>query len=324
MQVPPGTTLKTIDNGDIQMRVAEAGQGPAVLLLHGWPELWYSWRHQLTALADAGYRVIAPDMPGYGGTDALPAIEDYNIITISRYLIGLLDQLGESQVHLIGHDWGAAIAWYTAQLYPERFRSLVAMSVPFRKHAPAPPMSILKQRYGDRFFYQLYFQKPGVAEAEFDNDPRGILSRLYCSFDTPREAKTITDKDYRAGGWIGRLGEPTQLPGWMSEADLNYYVEEFTRRGFAGGINYYRNIDRNWELLAPQADTPIAMPSLFLAGDKDMVIGGADEKRLREMMEPQVSDLRKVILLPGIGHWVQQEAPEDTNRIVLDFLASLN
>lgn len=317
-------SMRQIDSKGLSMRVAEQGEGPAVLFLHGWPESWYSWRHQLAAVAAAGYRGIAPDMPGYGGTDSLPAIDDYNIKTIASHVVGVLDALGIAQAILVGHDWGAAIAWGTIQLYPERFSALVNMSVPYRPHAPAPPMQILKRRFGDRFFYQLYFQKPGVAEAEFDADPRAILSRLYCSPNTFRMKPVVEDKDYRAGGWIPRLGEPKELPAWITPVDIDYYVEEFSRKGFHGGINYYRNIDRNWELLAPFAQKPITQPVLFIAGDKDMVIGGASAEDLKSSMAAMVPNLKDVVLFPGIGHWVQQEAATETNEALLSFIKALN
>jgi len=181
-------------------------------------------------------------------------------------------------------------------------------------------MDIYRERFGNKFFYQLYFQTPGVAEAEFDGDPRGILSRLYCSPDTFRFAPAVTDKDASAGGWIVRLGEPKELPEWLTEADLNYYVEEFSRAGFHGGINYYRNIDRNWELMTPYADKTIDIPVLFIAGDKDNVIGRATREQLIDLMKPRVPNLTDVVLLPDVGHWVQQEAADIVNELMLGFL----
>lgn len=316
--------LKIAEIDGLTMRYAELGEGPLVMFFHGWPESWYSWRHQLVALADAGYRVIAPDMPGYGKTGSFAATEDYNIVNITHHLVGLLNHIADdgenSTAVLVGHDWGAAIAWYTVQLYPSRFTQLINMSVPFRGHAPRPPMEIYRERFGNKFFYQIYFQTPGVAEAEFDNDPRGILSRLYCSPDTFRFAPAVSDKDASAGGWIDRLGEPKQLPEWLTEDDLNYYVEEFTEAGFHGGINYYRNIDRNWELMTPYANTNIDIPVLFIAGDKDMVIGKATREQLFDSMKSRVPNLQDVVLLPEIGHWVQQEAAEEVNELMLQFL----
>lgn len=316
--------LRTIQSHGLRMRIAELGEGPLVLMLHGWPESWYSWRHQILALANAGYRAVAPDMPGYGETEKLGKIEDYNIIKLADYVVGILDALGEERAVLVGHDWGAAVAWSTVQLHPKRFSALVNMSVPFWGHPPVPPMQILRKRFGDKFFYQLYFQEPGVAEAEFDRDPRGILCRLLTSPDTFRQKPAIKDDHKGAGGWIPRLGEPRELPGWLTREDLDYYVDEFTRAGFQGGINYYRNIDRNWELMAPHAKDEIQLPVLFIAGEKDMVIGGASRDALFEGMSKQVTGLRDVVLFPGIGHWVQQEAAEQTNAAMLEFLQDLS
>ena len=318
--LPTDFPLKMIDSAGLSMRIADLGEGPLVLFLHGWPESWYSWRHQLHALAAAGYRVVAPDMPGYGSSGKFAAVEDYHILNLARHVVGILDTLQQEQAILVGHDWGAAVAWHTVQLYPERFSRLINMSVPLRAHAPKAPMSIYRERFGDKFFYQLYFQQPGAAEAEFDADPHAILSRLYCSPDTFRFSPTIADQDYHAGGWIGRLGEPKALPDWLSEQELDYYVQEFTRAGFTGGLNYYRNIDRNWQLLAPHANAVIEQPTLFIAGDKDNVIGGADREKLFKLMSPLVPKLDDVVLLPGIGHWVQQEAAEEVNAVMLRFL----
>lgn len=317
----PDIPLHQCTVNGLPIRYAEMGEGPAVLFVHGWPELWYSWRHQIKALAAAGYRVIAPDMPGYGGTGALESTGDYNIINLAGYLTGLMDALGLDQpAILVGHDWGAAICWNLVQLHPSRFSRLINMSVPLRRHSERPPMDIYRDRFGNRFFYQLYFQEPGVAEAEFDADPAAILSRLYCSPDTFRFAPKVSDKDASAGGWIDRLGAPKAMPDWIGQADLDYYVDEFTRTGFTGGIRYYRNIDRNWELMTPYADQPIEMPVLFIAGDKDNVIGGASRDKLKDIMSPRVPNLSDVVLLSGIGHWVQQEAAEEVNRLILDFL----
>ena len=317
-------TFKKIQSKDISMRIAEldttGGKGPVALFLHGWPESWYSWRYQMPALANAGYRVIAPDMPGFGGTDSFPKMEDYNAITISEQIVGLLDTLGLQSVILIGHDWGAVIAWDLVKLFPERFNRLVTMSVPYRARDEFPPMAAARKALGNRFFYQLYFQKPEIPEAELDGNPTGLLKRLYCSPDTPRHEPKITDSHEDAGGWIDRMGEPKEFPSWFSAEDLDYYVKEYSRKGFGSSINYYRNIDRNWELMAPYADKIIEMPALFMAGDKDFVIGRATSDQLMVSMKKGVPQLKDAIVLPGIGHWIQQEAAEEVNKAILNFL----
>lgn len=316
-------TLRTIESNGIRLRIAEMGKGPLVLLVHGWPESWYSWRHQLPALAKAGYHAVAPDMRGYGKSDKPAAVEDYDIQHVTADLVGILDALGEKQAVLIGHDWGAIITWQAMLLHPQRFNALVAMSVPYSGRGERSIIQNLQATLGDNFYYILYFQEPGVAEKEFDADPRGILSRLYLSPDSPREAPPITDRKRAAGGWIPRMGAPKGLPAWLTQADLDYYVNEFKEAGFRGGINYYRNFHRNWETTPQLADKKVEAPVLFIAGDKDVVIRGATADALQASMKPVVPDLRGVKLIPNTGHWVQQERPAETNAAVLEFLQSI-
>jgi pimeloyl-ACP methyl ester carboxylesterase len=306
------------------MRIAEAGEaGPLVLLVHGWPESWYSWRHQLTALAHAGYRVVAPDMRGYGETDAPAAVEDYDIEHLAADMVGVLDALDEEQAIIIGHDWGAIVAWNSVLLHPSRFSALVAMSVPYGGRAPQSPLDGWRARFGDNFYYILYHQEPGVAEAEYDADPIGLLSRLYLSPSSPREAPEVTEPLRSAGGWIPRLGAPKEMPPWLTTEDLDYYVSQFEAAGFRGGVNYYRNFHRNWEITPQLADVQVAVPTRFIAGERDVVIAGASQDTLTAMMGRVVPDLRGVILLPDAGHWVQQELPKDTNAAILEFLEGL-
>jgi pimeloyl-ACP methyl ester carboxylesterase len=315
--------LRYIQANGIKLRIAELGSGPLVLLVHGWPESWYSWRHQLPALAAAGYRAVAPDMRGYGKSDKPAAVTAYDIQHVTTDLVGILDALGEKSAILIGHDWGAIVTWHAMLLHPQRFTALVAMSVPYAGRGPASVTQALQQAYGDNFNYILYFQEPGVAEQEFDADPRAILSRLYLSPDSPREAPQITDRKRAAGGWIARLGAPKGLPSWLTQADLDYYVAEFTAAGFRGGINYYRNFQRNWDTTAQLSGATITAPVLFIAGDKDIVIRGATADVLRASMKNAVPGLRDVQVLANTGHWVQQEQPAATNAAILKFLRTL-
>lgn len=316
--------FRFIDSNGIRMRIAEMGDGPLVLLLHGWPESWYSWRHQLPALAAARYHAVAPDMRGFGETDAPEDVEHYDILHLTADVVGIIDALGEETAIVVGHDWGSIVAWNCMLLAPERFRALVAMSVPYGGRPKESPITSWKRTYEDSFFYILYFQQPGVAEREFDADPRGILSRLYLSPDSPREKPELTDPLMSAGGWIKRLGAPKGLPDWLSEADLDYYVEQFTQAGFRGGINYYRNFDRNWEITPQLNGAVVEKPVLFIAGTKDIVIRGANEQQLGGLMSRAASDLRGVKLIPEIGHWVQQESPAETNAAMLEFLKGLD
>jgi len=326
MEICPvnGATFRFIETNGIRMRIAEIGEGPLVVLAHGWPESWFSWRHQMTALAEAGYRVAVPDMRGYGETDKPEDVDAYDILRLARDMVGIVDALGESVAHLVGHDWGSMVAANTALLHPERFASVTLMSVPFNARPSDRPTEILRSLFADNFFYILYHNEPGgVAEAEYDADPASFLRRLYVSPDADRHDPAITDPARSAGGWIPRLGEPVSPPQWISAAELDYIVGMFERSGFRGGLNYYRNFDRNWELMAPHAEARIEIPTMFVAGSADGVILGADETSLRAGMSGTVADLREVVLIPGIGHWLQQEAPEATSRALIDFFASL-
>lgn len=319
-----GVSFRFIETNGIRMRIAEMGDsGPLIILVHGWPESWYSWRHQIPALANAGYRVVVPDMRGFGQTDAPPNVEDYDIVHLTNDMVGIIDSFGEEQAIIVGHDWGSIVAWNSVLLHPERFSALIAMSVPYGGRAPRSPLDSWQEAFGDNFYYILYHQEPGVAETEYDADPRGLLSRLYLSPSSPRQAPEITDPLRSAGGWIPRLGAPTGLPDWLTEEDLDYYVAQFEAAGFRGGVNYYRNFHRNWEITPHLDQVKVEVPTLFIAGERDVVIAGASQEQLSGSMGRVVDDLRGVVLLPEAGHWVQQELPEDTNRAMLEFLNGL-
>ena len=323
----PGVRFTMVEVNDMRMRVAqigEPGEGETVIFSHGFPESWYSWRHQLSALADAGYHVLAPDMRGYGGTDAPEDVVAYSLKTLAADMVGVLDALGVEKAHFVGHDWGAPVATSTVVRYPERALSLSILSVPYGPRSPVSPLAAMRARTGDNFFYMVYHNEPGgVAEAEYDANTREFLSRIYLSPDSPRHPPEITDPKRSAGGWVGRLGAPKGLPGWLTQTDLDYYVAEFDRNGFRGGVNYYRNFDLNWTESAEIEDPVVRVPTVFIAGTLDLVINGADENALKALMANTVADLRGVHLFPGIGHWVQQEAPEQTNRVLLQFLGDL-
>lgn len=312
-----------IQTNGISMRLAEAGEGPLVLLIHGWPESWYSWRHQLSALAEQGYHAVAPDMRGYGDSSAPADPAEYRIDKLAADVVGIVDHFAESKATIIGHDWGSMVVWHAALFHPDRFNGVIGMSVPYGGRAKVSPLDSFRAAMGDNFFYILYHNETGgVAEAEYDSDPRGVLSRLYASPDTPRSPAVVTDPKRAAGGWIDRLGAPLEQPNWLAEADLDYYVSEFTRSGFRGGVNYYRNFDTNWDL-TEDLDPVIQIPSAFISGAADVVIGGASQEALISMMKPVMTDLREVTLVPKMGHWVQQEAPAATNVAILGFLRSV-
>ena len=320
---------RVVETNGIRMHVAECGVGPLVLLCHGFPECWYSWRHQLPALAKAGFHVVAPDMRGYGETDRPKEIEEYTLLHLVGDMIGLLDVLGEESTVIAGHDWGAPVAWHSALLRPDRFRAVIGLSVPFRPRLPVRPTSVMPQT-DDALFYQLYFQTSGIAEAEFERDVRlSIRSLLYsASGDAPRRDNTGMPGGEvgmvpRQGGFLSRLMNPASLPHWLTDAEVDFYVKEFTRTGFRGGLNWYRNIDRNWELLAPFTAARVSVPALYVAGDRDLVIAFRGMDQLIPNLAKFVPQLRGTLMLPGCGHWTQQERPREVNDAMLDFLSRL-
>jgi len=310
---------RSLTANGIQMHIVEQGSGPLVICCHGWPELGYSWRHQIPALVAAGYRVVVPDMRGFGKTDAPLEIEKYTVLHMVGDMVALVQELGEQQAIIIGHDWGAPIAWTCAMLRPDIFTRVIAMSVPHRPRGPAAPLAILKQQ-GMHNFYWCYFQTPGVAEAEFERDVSVTMRKLIygISGDAPvdRENPMMLPE---GGGFLDRLAVPERMPKWMREEDVNVFVDEFKRTGFRGGLNWYRNIDRNWELTAPWSGALIEQPALFIAGTRDPVIAGKRGAIAIEAMQKVVPTVQKV-LLEGAGHWIQQERPAEVNAAMLSFL----
>jgi pimeloyl-ACP methyl ester carboxylesterase len=303
----------------IRMHYAEQGAGPLVLLCHGFPEGWYSWRAQLAAFAAAGFRAVAPDMRGYGRTEAPPEIAAYTVMDIVGDMIGLVGALGASRAMIVGHDWGANIAWHAALFRPEVFPAVAALSVPFRPRGPAPPLQMLRKA-GLVTHYWFHFQEPGVAEAEFERDVRAVLRRVLYSIsgDAPRETRELTL--HPGQGWLANTLDPDPLPAWLSDADLDHMAADFSRSGFRGGLNWYRNIDRNWELTAPWAGAAIRQPALFIAGSVDPIIAQGSGAAAVQALPDSVPGLWRRQLIDGAGHFVQQERPQIVNEILLEFL----
>jgi epoxide hydrolase A/B len=323
------TTHRSVETNGVRMHIAEEGSGPTVLLCHGFPELWYSWRHQLGALAAAGFHPVAPDMRGYGQTDRPELIEQYTLLHSIGDMVGLLDALGVEQAVIVGHNWGAPLVWGAAVLRPDRFRGVIALSGPFGPRGPSRPTTVMPQG-ADMLFYQLYFQTPGVAEAEFERDVRLTVRTILYSIsgDAPRLVGSVVDRNAvgmvrRGGGFLGQMLNPNSLPPWLSEADVDSYATEFARTGFRGGLNWYRNIDRNWELLAPFAGAQVSVPALYIAGERDVVLDFPGIRERIPNMAKFVPQLRGTIMLPGCGHWTQQERPTEVNAAMIDFLRGL-
>jgi pimeloyl-ACP methyl ester carboxylesterase len=295
-------TERRIATNGIELFALEEGAGRPVILCHGFPEIAYSWRHQVPALAQAGYRVIAPDMRGFGRSSAPAEVEAYDVLSLCGDLCGLLDALELERAIFVGHDWGASLVWQLAALHPERVTAVAGLSVPFTPRAPAAPIPIMRRHLGEDF-YILWFQQPGVADAALASDVR----------------RTLTTSRQWTSGWAEEDGSTPKLAPWLSEQELAVYVEAFERTGFTGGLNWYRNIDRNWELTAPFADRRVEAPAMFLTGELDPVRSFMPA----EVMSGWVTDLRAEVVVPGAGHWVQQQAPDAVNAALLEFLGGL-
>lgn len=309
-------TSRRIATNGIELKIAEQGEGPLVLLLHGFPESWYSWRHQFEPIANAGFKCVAPDMRGYGDSDAPGDIAAYNQVEVVNDIAGLIPALGYETAIVIGHDWGAPTAWACAKDYPELFTAVGALSVPFSPRAEAPPLDTMKQIFKDMFFYQLYFQEPGVAEAEFEKDIEVALRKFLYIGSGEADLSNMQPKAADAD-LLSDIPDPKQLGPWCSDEDLDYYVQQFTKSGFRGPLSYYRNHNETWQMTADKPKQ-IKQPAMFAAGAKDGVIMMAAEAL--KAMPNHVTDLRINELIPDIGHWTQQEAPEEVNKLILRFL----
>ncbi len=323
-------TLDKLQANGIEISYVEKGVGPLVLFCHGFPESWYSWRHQIPALAAAGFRAVALDMRGYGGTSKPAEIEAYNISNLVGDVVQAVNALGDSSAVIIGHDWGAPVAWYASLMRPDIFRAVIGLSVPYSPPAAFPEgidlNQVMKMNAGKRDYYRLYFQKPGIAEADLEADVRKtMLGFLYTiSGDIVRDG-------VHASGWDGyfpmgetasdQLTVPKKLPVWLSEEDLQFYISQFSKSGFRGGLNWYRNIKRIPSNLAPFIGKQIVQPSLYLYGENDMIAGNTQEAI--EALPLGLSDLRGVQKFLNTGHWLQQERPDEVNTAIIEFLKTL-
>jgi pimeloyl-ACP methyl ester carboxylesterase len=294
-----GARLREVDADGLRMQVAHAGSGPPVVLLHGFPELWYSWRHQLRDVAAAGFHAIAPDMRGYGGTDRPPRVEDYDVLALAGDVIALMAAFGHERFAVVGHDWGAAVAWELARSHPDRVTAVAGLAVPFVPRAPAAPLAILRRRLGEDF-YLVWIQEPGLADAALERD---VL-------------RTLRTTEVWDAAWARRDGDAPRRPAFWDADDEELYVCTFSRTGFTGGLNWYRAIDRNWEVTAGVEDKTIDVPALFMIGSRDSTINWMSP----EPTKHRIPRLR-LETVDGVGHWIQQQAADEVNRALLALLA---
>jgi pimeloyl-ACP methyl ester carboxylesterase len=318
-------THRTVVANGIRIHLVEQGEGPVVLLVHGFPESWWSWRNQLPALAEAGHRAVAIDVRGYGRSQAPAAVDDYRMLVHVADNVGVLAALGVEEATVVGHDWGSPIAWHSALLRPDLFTRLVMLSVPYSAPGGRRPTEAFKALAGDdEEFYIGYFQEPGRAEAEMEPDVRGWIRGFYlaASGDAPSTPDGGTIATVRRGGLL-RDRFPAgdhPLPAWITEDDLDFYAAEFEHSGMTGPLNRYRNVDRDWADTAAFSRRPITVPSLFIGGDRDgpTIWGGGAISRFAETLPA----LHGSHILEGCGHWTQQERAGDVNRLLLEFLAA--
>ncbi|KAI4349680.1 hypothetical protein L6164_010240 [Bauhinia variegata] len=305
----------------INMHIASIGSGSVVLFLHGFPELWYSWRHQLISLSSLGFRCIAPDLRGYGDTDAPPSASSYTALHVVGDLVGLIDSLGVKKVFLVGHDWGAVIAWYFCLFRPDRVKALVNMSVVYHSRDPMrKPVPTLRAMFGDDY-YICRFQQPGEAEEEFACAGTARIIKKFLASRDPRPP--CVPKEI---GFGGKPGTHVALPSWLSEEDVNYYATKFDQKGFTGALNYYRALDLNWELTAPWTGLQIKVPAKFIVGDLDITYNmpGAKEFIHNGGFKRDVPLLQEVVVMEGVAHFINQERPDEITAHIYEFIKIFN
>nr|CAD1828493.1 unnamed protein product [Ananas comosus var. bracteatus] len=310
-------THRTVEVNGIKMHVAEKGEGPVVLLLHGFPELWYTWRHQILSLAGRGFRAVAPDLRGYGDSDAPPSPSSYSVLHVIGDLVALIQSLGQQQVFVVGHDWGAAVAWSLCLLRPDLVKALVNLSVVFNaRHPLRRPVDSIRAIFGDDH-YICRFQEPGVAEAEFARIDTALLIKKFLTYRKPSALVVSKEK-----GFGGSFDTVINLPSWLSEEDINYFASKFKQSGFTGGLNYYRCMNLNWELLAPWTGEPIKVPVKFIVGDLDLTYHtpGVQAYIHEGGFRKDVPFLQDVVVMEGVGHFINQEKPNEISDHIYEFI----
>ena len=322
--------FEIVETNSINIRIASVGEGPLVIFCHGWPESWYSYRHQLPAVAAEGYKAVSFDVRGYGESDKPHPIEEYTMLNMVADVVGIVKALGYEEAITIGHDWGGPIALNTAALHPEMITATGTMSVPYMSRGPMPTLDLWKEIYKNRFFYQLYFQKEGVAEAEFESDLQRALKMTYTNSDGRGMANSLEKSQNGLkpqkgpdATFLEGMEEFDTLPDWLTQEDIDYFVSQFEISGLRGPLNRYRAQNIDWEELENLPKT-ISQPAFFITGTLDPVnFFVPSEQSLMDRIGSNYDNLILAEELEGIGHWTQQEAPQKVNELIVSFLKKL-
>ena len=324
--------FKIVESNGINIRLAMMGKGPLVIFCHGWPESWYSYRHQLPAVADAGFKAVAYDVRGYGESDKPYEVEAYTMRNMTNDVIGIIDALGYDTAITIGHDWGGPIALNTAALNEDRITATGTLSVPFTGRGPMPTLDLWKEIYKDRFFYQLYFQKEGIAEEEFESDLSKSLFMTYTNSDgrgmkfnfEKGQSGLVTEKT-KDSTFLEGMEMFKDFPNWFTKEDLDYFVSQFEMSGLRGPFNRYRAQNIDWHEIPELEGKILEQPAFFVTGTLDPVnFFVPTDQSLTERIKPNYKNLLFAEELEGIGHWTQQEAPEEVNNFILNFLEKVS
>ncbi|WP_067713053.1 alpha/beta fold hydrolase [Nocardia yamanashiensis] len=317
-------THRFLDANGIRLHVAEQGQGYPVIFCHGFPHTWYVWHHQMAEVAAAGYRAIAPDLRGYGRTEAPGEVEAYTNEAVIGDLLALLDDIGAPKAVFVGLDFGAQLVWELSLRAPERVDGVVVLNNPFAPRPPRAPSEFWTKAAQRHFLHLSYFQEPGVADPELAADTRGFLARVYYSLSGEYHYLD-TWKNPPGLGYLDVLPQAPELPWpWLSQDEFDTLAQDFERTGFTGGLNWYRNLDRNWELTAAYADAKVEVPTFFLYGENDPDMEGFSGRDPLATLRANVADLRSVVEVPGAGHLVQLEKPEVVGKFVTTALRELH
>ncbi len=311
--------LSNVAANGVELRACVTGDGPLVILIHGWPEGWYSWRHQIEPLALQGFKVVALDVRGYGLSGWPNDIDFYSMRNMVGDIVAVIDTFNAAQAIVIGHDWGAYIAWYSALLAPDRIAAVAGLSVPFTGRAPMPPLDLWRSIYRDKFFYQLSFLEPGRAESDFSKDIRGALAKIYGAWRGGSKGVSLMAEASQDASLLDLMDDVDTLPDWLPEEDLDYMAAQFAVSGFHGGFNRYRVQNKDWSDLEEIQGKTIDQPSFFVVGKGDPVLAMVPGVDMIEVQKRYLTDCRGVHIIDGAGHWVQQQKPTEVSQLLAQF-----